>query len=414
MNKVETFFLHHYKDIFNYVYSVLNDLHGTQEIVQEIFVRLCENIDIINKLDQKKAKDWALEIAHQLSINYMQEEGNYALEGINTASNICNKENLEEKIQTYELRDFIQAKLQKLKIEHQEAIYLVDIQQLSYKESAYFLGITEEAFGSLLKRARQALIRRILKEFNPELLKLPLSIYEQKMLFTWFDVLDYPNDVEEKVSSRIQDFFNGFHQNFDSFRRETYPQGLNNYLMSFVHLNNNTIVADYGSGTGSLIKDVAPLVSEVYAIDHSIDMLKILTDSQKKLGFSNVKTIYTDVCTDLSFLKESVDIGFCCMLLHHVFNPSNAIKQMAQTLVPGGELVIADLTFTNKNWLFKESHDFWTGFKAEQLQKWLEGVDLEIIEMVESEEYKFQFNDLKDKGEYVEVPLLTAHCRKMK
>lgn len=87
---------------------------------------------------------------------------------------------------------------------------------------------------------------------------------------------------------------------------------------------------------------------------------------------------------------------------------------MTKTLVAGGELVIADLTFTNKNWRFKESHDFWTGFKAEQLQKWLEEAELEIIKLSENDNYHFCFNDLKVKGKYVKVPLLIAHCRKNK
>lgn len=412
MNQIETLCLHHYNDVFNYVYGLLNDQYVTQEIVQETFVRLCENVEVLSESDSQKAKAWAIEIARHLTVNYLQETGEVPIEGMDPHSIICSKENLEEKIQTQELRDFLKEMLKKLKIEHQEAIYLVDIQQMSYKESAFLLGISEEAFGSLLKRARRALVRIILKEYNPELLKLPLSLYEQKMLFTWFDVLDYPNNIEGKVTSKIQAFFNGFHENFEPFRKDTYPPNLNNYLMSFVQLNQTTIAADFGSGTGSLIKEISPLVSKVYAIDHSVEMHKILNGLKKTHSLYNVETIFADVSEGLSLMKEKVNIGFCCMLLHHVFNPSKAIKHMAQTLVPGGELVIADLTYTNKNWMFKESHDFWTGFKLEQLQTWLEEADLEIIHLFENEEYMFRFTDLQDKDKSVEVPLLVAHCRK--
>ncbi|PAE20436.1 hypothetical protein CHH80_11560 [Bacillus sp. 7504-2] len=412
MSKVATFYQYYYKDIFNYVYNLLNDIDAAQEIVQETFTCLCENIDMDASIDQKKVKVWALEKAHYLSIKYLQKVDDVLLNSIKVTSNIWSREILEEKIQIKALREFLRSMLQEIKIEHQKAICLVDLQGLSYKESAYLLDITEEAFGSLLKRARQAFIRKILKEFNPDLLKLPLSLYEQRMLLTWFDILDYPNNIEKEISTKVQGFFNGFHQSFEDFRRETYPRNLNQYLLSLVQLNKSSIVADFGAGTGSLIKDVSPLVSEVFAIDHSIEMLKTVTNLQKNYGLSNVKTISADVSMDLSFMKGSVDVGFSCMLIHHIFNPLKAIKQMTKTLVAGGELVIADLTFTNKNWRFKESHDFWTGFKAEQLQKWLEEAELEIIKLSENDNYHFCFNDLKVKGKYVKVPLLIAHCRK--
>lgn len=414
MNQIETLCLHHYNDVFNYVYGLLNDEYITQEIVQETFVRLCENPEGLSETDSQKAKVWAIEMARHLTVNYVHESGRVAIEGMDSHSIICSKENLEEKIQTQELRDFLKVMLKKLKIEHQEAIYLVDIQQMSYREGAFLLGISEEAFGSLLKRARRALIRIILKEYNPELLKLPLSLYEQKMLFTWFDVLDYPNNIEGKVNSKIQDFFNGFHENFEPFRRDTYPHDLNKYLQSFVELNQSSVAADFGSGTGSLIKEISPIVSKVFAIDHSVEMHKTLNELMQTYSLWNVETILADVSEGLPLIEEKVNIGFCCMLLHHVFNPSKAIKYMAQTLVPGGELVIADLTYTNKNWVFKESHDFWTGFKLEQFKTWLEEAELEIIQLIENEEYKFRFTDLHDKDKSVEVPLLVAHCRKKK
>lgn len=413
MDKVDTFYVQHGNVVSNYVYSLLKDLDLTQEIIQETFVRVCENKESFEGFDDKEIRGWILRVAHRLCIDYWRKSNKIVFDGMNVLPDIfCEENNIVRQIQTDELRAFMQEMIQKLKIEHQQAIDLVDINHLSYKESACMLGITEEAFGSLLKRARQALNKKILNELDPIILKLPLSPYEQKMLITWFDILDYPNNVEKEISLKAQNFFNGFHQTFESFRKKTYPRGLDHYLMSFVQLNSKTIAADFGCGTGSLIKEISPFVSEIYAIDNSKEMLNSLNDSLRKNNLTNAKIFCADVSKDLSFMKETVEVGFCCMLLHHVFNPSNALKQMAKALVSGGHLVIADLTYTNQNWMFKESHDFWSGFKMEQIQKWIKESGFEIIDLKVNEGYKFQFLDLKEKGECVEVPLLTAYCKK--
>ena len=51
------------------------------------------------------------------------------------------------------------------------------------------------------------------------------------------------------------------------------------------------------------------------------------------------------------------------MLLHHVEEPSRAIREMARVLKPGGIVLIIDLDSHEFEFLRTEHHDRWKGFE---------------------------------------------------
>lgn len=416
MTQIDVLYSNFYKELFLYVQNRMKDPDLTEEIVQDIFVKVCENKELMKNLKGEQTKVWLLKVARNHCIDYWRKSQKTKEESVKReffhSSIHFLDETIERKIFSEELKNFLFNMLKKLKKSHQQALYLFDIQQFSYKESANLLGISEEAFSSLIRRARRALLEQVLKESNPDVLKLPLTGYELKMLLTWFDITDFPSDIEAKISLKTKDFFNGFNQNFDPYRQKWYPKELEDYLLSFVLLNKRMIAADFGCGTGTLTKKLSPKVSTVYAVDNSREMLNKLAGSVCKRGQGNIYPLYADVCEEMNKIQESIDIGFCCMVLHHIFNPQTALTNIAKTLVPGGKLIIADLVFTNKNWLFKEAHDFWSGFKVSQLRKWIKAAGLEIVDIKENHSYHFQFMNHEDENDLIQVPLLSACCVK--
>lgn len=69
---------------------------------------------------------------------------------------------------------------------------------------------------------------------------------------------------------------------------------------------------------------------------------------------------------------EAVDYVFANMLLHHVAEPSRAIREMARVLRPGGVVVITDLDRHEFEFLSAEQHDRWKGFERESVSRWLD------------------------------------------
>lgn len=419
MSELNNLYLNHFYDVFNFVHSRIKNFHIAQEIVHDTFVRACENIHVIQILNNEKKQAWLMTVARNLCIDHWRVSRKSALNMAFDSNDEHSQMNLLESDQeklmdedSKELIDFLYEIIKKLKSEHQKAIYLFYVEELSYKECSNVLKITEVAFASLLKRARKALLNEVLKVYSPHITKVPFREKEQKMLLYWFGILDFPTNIEEVMASKIRNFFNGFSQNFDEFRKCTYPENLDEYLMSTVNLNKDAIVADFGCGLGSLTLKLSPKVATVVAIDHSVEMLKTLKESAERDGFNNIKPVSLDISSDLTTFYQTFNVAFCCMVLHHVLDPKSVLKEMAQTLVSGGHLIIADLSFTDKNWILKDAHDLWSGFKESQMREWIEKAGLTIIHIEVNQSKSFNFYDKKSQDQRVDVPLLFVHCVK--
>lgn len=408
----DTLYFIYFKEVFQYVKNRVQNQEIAKDITQDVFVKACENKEFLRELNKTKIKEKLINAAQDLCEEFLQKQQVIPL----TEEELNSVESLllytETVLHTKELRVFIEKILQKLKKNHRQAIWLFDIQHLPYKECAQKLGISEEAFSSLLRRARKAFLEQVIIEHHPSALKLPLSIYELTTLLTWFDILDFPENVEEEISLKTRAFFNGFIQNYDLFRKKTYPKNLEQFLLSRLPLNQKLKVADFGSGTGALTKILSPHVKTVYAVDYSSEMIHKLKKLIKEQKLINVVPLCLDIREEMRELRKSVDVGFCCMVLHHVFAPQKVLENIAETLVPGGYLLIADLVYTTESWMLKEEHDFWSGFKIPWLRKWLRSAGLEIIEIEENPSYVFRFESANEKEQTVEVPLLYALCKK--
>lgn len=69
------------------------------------------------------------------------------------------------------------------------------------------------------------------------------------------------------------------------------------------------------------------------------------------------------------------------MYQHHVDSPAVAIKEMTRVLKPGGKAVITDLDEHRVEFLKKEQHDRWLGFKREDVERWFEDAGLQNVEV---------------------------------
>lgn len=418
MEDVDRVFRSYYEDIFQYVYSLVQSFDIAEDITQETFIQIFEGAQTIPDKKSTTLRTQLMEIADELYAYYCKKivsEGmNEALEELNHTNNYPTKGDPLHSIRSKEMKNVIQTAIKSLKKEHQLAVQLFDMEQHSYKESAAMLGMSEVAFASLLKRARRALVRELIKGVDPEIVKEPFSERELKKLVYWFDILDFPIDPEIEVALKSKGFFDGMNENFEAFRNDTYPEGLNEYLLSEVPLNKEDIVVDIGCGAGSLTFLISPHVSEVYAVDHSVEMLNALKETMEREQINNIKPILVDFSSQFTNPQEKFHVAFCCMVLHHLYDPKGALQKLAKSIVPGGHLIVADLAYTTENWKFKDDHDLWSGFKREQIGKWLKKAGFKIMKIEENHSRCFKFYDTKNEAERIHVPLLYAHCIRRK
>ena len=114
-------------------------------------------------------------------------------------------------------------------------------------------------------------------------------------------------------------------------------------IITRVHIEENTWVADYGAGTGLVSLKIAGIAKHVTAFDSSAGMIEILQEKIREQNITNLSADVFDV-TD-SVYKPSVkfDVVTCAMVLHHISKVNMAATGLFRMLKQGGYIAIADL-----------------------------------------------------------------------
>ena len=154
--------------------------------------------------------------------------------------------------------------------------------------------------------------------------------------------LDDASRLKEVLAGRRSDsqaFFGRIGGEWHEVRHELFGTGFGVDAMLGL-LDPEWVVADLGCGTGDAAERLAPVVSEVVAVDRERAMLEA---SRKRLAeFDNIRFVEGDLL-DLDLKSESVDAAVMMLVLHHLREPSAAVAEAARILRPGGVLLVVDM-----------------------------------------------------------------------
>ncbi len=167
---------------------------------------------------------------------------------------------------------------------------------------------------------------------------------------------------------------------YDEMRKGCYGEALRDILTSRIPPLLGSIVADVGTGTGYLAKKLAEYAKTVNAIDSSPAMLEVARQSLTKQQHKNIKLIEGDA-HDLPLSDDSQDMVYANLLIHHLLEPSLAIKEMHRVIKPGGQVIITDIERHNYQWTKPEKSDIWLGIERSDLKLWLEDAGFSIQEI---------------------------------
>ena len=106
-------------------------------------------------------KTYLYTIAKSKALNYLKREKRIV--AINE-NDIYDVQTLEEKVFLNERKNNLKQAMLKLKPEYQSAVYLADIEELSYKEISQIMKKSESGIKSLIFRARKSLEEILRKE----------------------------------------------------------------------------------------------------------------------------------------------------------------------------------------------------------------------------------------------------------
>ena len=154
----EAFTLHH-RTVFRAARSVVQDAGLAEDVTQEVFLRLYNNIDSI--ADREMLRPWLIRVAINVARNTIRgnirantREENYVKESGAETSVYSVESDFEQRESTSE----INRALNKIK-EPLRSCLILKQQGLSYKEIAESLSLNETSIGQYVARARKEFVR---------------------------------------------------------------------------------------------------------------------------------------------------------------------------------------------------------------------------------------------------------------
>ena len=231
-------------------------------------------------------------------------------------------------------------------------LYLLDDRELSVGELASALQLPQSTISRHLKRLLDAgwVVRR--SEGTASLYRRSTTGLDETAQRLWAIAeseceTDPACDEDarraaEIVASRSVDsrhFFGTVGGEWTELRREMFGSVLEQEPLLAL-LDPTWIIADLGCGTGAAAAELAPWVKGIEAIDREASMLNA---AQKRLsGHDHVRFHESDLLS-VPLADDSVDAALISLVLHHVEEPHEVIREAVRIVRPGGPVLVIDM-----------------------------------------------------------------------
>lgn len=139
--------LHHYAS------RLLNETHEAEDVVQEAFLRLWQRAT--SYAPDARVTTWLHRIVHNLAVDRLRTRGRW--QALDDSSDAPISAPQGRQLEAQRRAETLDQALEQLPERQRAAIVLVHLHELSGKEAARVLGVTDTALESLLSRARRAL-----------------------------------------------------------------------------------------------------------------------------------------------------------------------------------------------------------------------------------------------------------------
>ena len=137
--------------------------------------------------------------------------------------------------------------------------------------------------------------------------------------------------------TKSQEFFASVAGQWDRLRQDLF--GPASYLHALPGLLDPTwTIGDLGCGTGQVAASLAPFVARVIAVDRSEDMLQAARHRLRDLANVDVRRGELEA---LPIQDGELDAATLLLVLHHLPDPGEALREAARVLKPGGRLLIS-------------------------------------------------------------------------
>src|SRR6478736_1659760 len=182
-------------------------------------------------------------------------------------------------------------------------------------------------------------------------------------------------NVLARRQSKSQEFFESTAGQWDKLRSDLF--GTASHLQALPALvDERWTVGDLGCGTGQVAGALAPFVTRVIAVDRSGEMLQA---ARRRLRDSPAVEVRRGELEALPIADNELDAATLLLVLHHLPDPSAALREAYRVLKSGGRLVIADMLPHDREEYRQQMGHVWLGFSEEQVERLLSAAGFERI-----------------------------------
>lgn len=149
-------------------------------------------------------------------------------------------------------------------------------------------------------------------------------------------------------------------------------------ILSRVELNTDQQLMDFGSGTGLLLKRIAPFIGKITAVDVSPAMNQQLEAARSGLGCA-LEIQPLDLTQQT--LAATFDGIISSMTLHHIEDIPAIFRTLYTLVEPGGFIALADLDSEDGSFHTEDTGVFHHGFERTTLEQAAQAAGFQDIEI---------------------------------
>ena len=161
-------FNRHKKKIYNYALRMVSDKMIAEDVVQNVFIKLYENLGKIR--NKKSISFWLFKTARNEIYSYFRSrkrKSEFRAADIDEIE-IFSPENIENDFQLKEMKELLLKKLDEFPEDQKEIFIMREYGGLSYKEISSLLEINTDLVKSRLYKTRQKLMNIFQQKFKSE------------------------------------------------------------------------------------------------------------------------------------------------------------------------------------------------------------------------------------------------------
>jgi cyclopropane fatty-acyl-phospholipid synthase-like methyltransferase len=169
------------------------------------------------------------------------------------------------------------------------------------------------------------------------------------------------------MTTESKDYFAEKADGYDT--QKTRTQNVDNIgksILTKLSFSKEMHVMDFGSGTGLLLSQIAPFVSEITAVDISSSMNGVL---QSKMDAIDCKLHILEVDLTTTTLNQKFDVIVSSMTMHHIENVEEIFKTLYTLLHENGTIAIADIDTEDGSFHTEDTGFFHLGFDRNEFLK---------------------------------------------